>query len=56
MNYDKKVKFADQLSFKFDQPNLFKAEEPIPIEFKNNIKPGLPQPKSKGKKKGKKSK
>jgi len=27
----------------------------MPIEFRNNIKPGLPQPKSKGKK-GKKSK
>jgi hypothetical protein len=50
MNFDKKVKFADQLSFKLDHPTLFQSEEPIPIEFKNNSKPGLPKQKGKAKK------
>ena len=43
MNFDKKVKFADQLSFKLNDPQLFQSEEPIPIEFSNNPKPGLPK-------------
>jgi hypothetical protein len=36
LNYDKKVRFAEQLGFKLDQMTLFKNEEPMPIEFKNN--------------------
>lgn len=55
MNFEKQVKFADQLAFKIDNPPLFQGEEPPSIEFKNNLKPGLPIHKSKGKK-GKKNK
>jgi len=40
MNYDKQVKFADQLAFKLDEPPIFQGEEPNPIEFQNNFKQG----------------
>lgn len=55
LNFDKKVKFADQLSFKLDNPPLFQSEELQPIEFSNNLKSQVKQGQSKGKgKKGKK--
>lgn len=58
MNFDKRVKFADQLAFKLDEPPMFQGEEPNPIEFKNNSKTGLVKgkPKSKKSKKPKKKK
>ena len=56
MNFDKKVRFGEQLAFKLDNPPLFAGEEPAPIEFKNNLKPGMPRPKTGKSKKGKKQK
>ncbi len=55
MNYDKQVKFADQLAFKLDEPPIFQGEEPNPIEFQNNFKQGQAKGKAKSKK-GKKAK
>jgi hypothetical protein len=43
MNFDRKVRFAEQLSFKMDEMPLFSNEEPNPIVFKNNTKPGIPK-------------
>ena len=36
LNFDKKVRFGEQLSFKVENPPLFGSEEPAPIDFKNN--------------------
>jgi hypothetical protein len=44
------VRFGEQLSFKVDNPPLFAGEEPTPIEFKNNLKTGIPRPKTSNKK------
>lgn len=50
------MQFGEQLSFKLNEPQIFQMEEPAPIEFKNNVKPGMPKPKLPSKaKKGKKN-
>ena len=41
MNFDKKVRFGEQLGFKTsngEAPHLFESELAQPIEFKNNFK------------------
>ncbi len=49
MNFEKKVQFGEQLSFKVKEPKLFQSEIPKPIEFtkKNNVPPKKPK-KAKG--------
>jgi hypothetical protein len=49
INFDKKVRFGEQLAFKTGGvPSLFESEMAKPIEFKNNFK--APQTLSKTKK------
>ena len=51
LNFDKKVRFQEQLSFKLEQAPLFKSEEPMPIDFKNvSAKIGTAKKAKKGKK------
>ena len=51
INFDKKVRFGEQLAFKTGGvPDLFESELAKPIEFKNNFKTPQPQGKKAAKK------
>ena len=38
LNFDKKVRFGEQLGFKINEPELFESEVPKAIEFRNNVR------------------